>query len=368
MEELLRKKMRLHFRRLKSVATMKHRNSIVILLYTLAFVVIGLNCVAGPLPTSLASRKYRNKILLVTFLFGEKVANRRFLQMFVETAKTSGVDLAIVGSPRPSFALPANVRHIPITWAQLVDRLSSKVFDGQDLSRLKNAPGYKVNDFKPLFAFLFEDLVSGYDWWGHVDNDIILGNVRHFLSDEILDQNDIISRQLKNEEREDMHKRTWGALTLYRNKPEINELFRLAASPLQEIFDREETWAFDEWGQGGYYNSSMSSIIASNTDRLGIRWASFPIIWDGFCRGQPRCAECTLTYPPQRRPQSKLVSNLPSCPLGSKAPLCNNEVMLCHYQKFKDEVEQSLEDPNVRARIMKAGWLRVSSPEGFHAP
>jgi hypothetical protein len=296
----------------------------------------------------------KNKIVLLSYVFGETAANKGFLHMFIESAKSSGVDVAIVGSPKPPFKLPPNVRHVHVTWDQLVDKVSSKLLKGRELKDLRHAHFYKVNDFKPLSAFLFPEIVDGYDWWGHVDNDLILGDIRHFITDELLDQYDVLSPLMFN------NKQTYGPFTIYRNCKMMNELFRLAPRPMEDIFGRRYLWCFDEWGQGGQFNSSISAIINHHSKRLGIRKPTSPYIpfeWDGGCEDKPRCIECTLTIPPHGGPRPKLVLS-PN----------NEELVLCHYQNSKNSIEKSLKDPTVRDRIIKGGVMRVSSPEGFRVP
>jgi hypothetical protein len=47
-------------------------------------------------------------------------------------------------------------------------------------------------DLKPFFAYLFPQVGEGYDWWGHLDNDMLLGNVHHFVTPEMLRNYDMI--------------------------------------------------------------------------------------------------------------------------------------------------------------------------------
>jgi hypothetical protein len=55
-------------------------------------------------------------IVLVTFLFGKEAAEKSYLRMFIETVKTSGVDIVIVGDRYPPFDLPPNVKVFLTTW------------------------------------------------------------------------------------------------------------------------------------------------------------------------------------------------------------------------------------------------------------
>jgi hypothetical protein len=106
------------------------------------------------------------KVLLFTYLFGSEAANQPFLRVFVESAAGCGVDVVIVGDTAPPFSLPSNVRHIKISWRAFARRISDALFDGVVPKGLSKAPFYKIIDFKPLFAYLFPEVVDGYDWWG----------------------------------------------------------------------------------------------------------------------------------------------------------------------------------------------------------
>ncbi len=53
--------------------------------------------------------------------------------------------------------------------------------------------GYKFCDFKPAYGFLFDEIISGYDFWGHGDIDVIYGNIREFITDELMEVYDLIS-------------------------------------------------------------------------------------------------------------------------------------------------------------------------------
>jgi len=44
-----------------------------------------------------------------------------------------------------------------------------------------NTP-YKLNDFKPAYGFLFPEIFSQYDFWGHADIDMVYGNIRGIMT------------------------------------------------------------------------------------------------------------------------------------------------------------------------------------------
>ena len=50
-----------------------------------------------------------------------------------------------------------------------------------------NSP-YKLCDFKPSDGEVFEDYLNDYDYWGHCDVDLIWGDIRKFVTDELLEK------------------------------------------------------------------------------------------------------------------------------------------------------------------------------------
>jgi hypothetical protein len=305
-------------------------------------------------PRGEGSIKRKERIIMATFVFGDE---KKYLRMFLESVRYSGIDVVIVGDHHPSYELPPNVHHVLITWNELVDRVYQRIFNGEEPGDLRKAGFYKVVDMKPLFAHIFPEIVEDYDWWGHMDNDLILGNVTHFLTQDLLEQSDIIC-PIKD------HK-TWGPFMLYRNSKQINELFRLAELPLEQIIARKTPWFFDEWGQWAPRSldpkirskSSMSGIVETHAKRLGLRVrdgndiAGRLEVWSGPCSrsGKPRCAECVFSR-------------------GSITHVDGNTsepAMLCHYQHGKNNLVDSLQDQNKFESLALAGEFRVSIPEGF---
>ena len=147
-------------------------------------------------------------------------------------------------------APPKNVRVERTTLAGLRRRFAEAL----DCPIALDAP-YKLCDFKPAYGFLFPDLVDGYDFWAHADLDVIWGGLRTFLTEEILDRSDKVF--------------AGGHLSLFRNRPEVNEAFRGVTTdrPLdyRTVFGNPQAFAFDEWGPNW---NGMNAIVADNGLRL----------------------------------------------------------------------------------------------------
>jgi hypothetical protein len=130
-----------------------------------------------------------------------------------------------------SYPLPSNVKIRRTTLKQITE-IASKRLEVQ-----ANIPdGYKLCDFKPAYGLLFSDITNGYDFWGHCDIDIIFGDIREFITDEILDQFDVICPR---------HDWLTGCFLLYRNIPAINNLFRQSKDHIK-VFSNGFHYCFDE--------------------------------------------------------------------------------------------------------------------------
>lgn len=52
---------------------------------------------------------------------------------------------------------------------------------------------YKLCDVRPFYGYLYEEELTGYDFWGFCDIDLMFGNTSKFLSDKFLSKYDVIS-------------------------------------------------------------------------------------------------------------------------------------------------------------------------------
>lgn len=98
-----------------------------------------------------------------------------------------------------------------------------------------NTP-YKLCDFKIAYGKIFEDYLKGYDFWGPVDIDCLLGNIRDFLNDAFLDTYDFISvrREFPS-----------AFFSLYRNNGPMCNLF-MESKDWKRVYSSDIYYAFDE--------------------------------------------------------------------------------------------------------------------------
>jgi len=122
--------------------------------------------------------------------------------------------LIVCNVPAPDLPLPKNVR-FKVVKISKISKLASTAL-GFNCSLISTF-GYKLCDYKPAYGIIFESDITGYDYWGHCDLDIVWGNIRAFLTPEILLDNEIISSRARQ---------ISGHFTIYRNNTKINNLFR----------------------------------------------------------------------------------------------------------------------------------------------
>lgn len=127
--------------------------------------------------------------------------------------------------------LPPNVKFVNKTINDIKEIASKKFGFNVSIDH-----PYKLNDFKPAYAFLFPELTLNYDFWGHSDLDVIYGNIRNFLTDEMLHSYDFISTR---------HDYTTGCFCLYRNTEMVNTYFK-RSKDYKTIFSNARHFCFDE--------------------------------------------------------------------------------------------------------------------------
>jgi hypothetical protein len=95
---------------------------------------------------------------------------------------------------------------------------------------------YKLCDFKPAYGFIFSEILTSYDFWGHGDIDIMYGDIRGFMTDEILNSYDVVNTR---------HEFIAGSCCLFKNNKQMNTFF-MKSKDYKYVFTNAENFAFDE--------------------------------------------------------------------------------------------------------------------------
>jgi len=114
---------------------------------------------------------------------------------------------------------------------------------------------YKLCDFKPAYGYIFSEYIQGYDFWGQSDIDIIYGDIRKFMSEEVLNKYDFISMR---------HDYTTGCFALYRNNPLMTGIFKRSRD-FELVFTSSKHLCFDECNFVQDLLTAGKSIFEINT-------------------------------------------------------------------------------------------------------
>jgi FkbM family methyltransferase len=124
---------------------------------------------------------------------------------------------------------------------------------------------YSQVDLQPAFGVIFSEFIEDFEFWGHCDFDVVWGNVRGFITESLLQENDIISCRKEF---------LAGHLTLWKNKPEVNTLFQVV-SAYAEVFSSPECFSFDE----AVISTFLKSLITTANNRIRVHWPEQLIVW-----------------------------------------------------------------------------------------
>ena len=189
------------------------------------------------------------KIALIVPYFG-RFPN--YFQLWLNSCKINPtIDWMVYTDDKRKFDYPSNV-HVTYTTLQSIKQLAEEKLD----MPVNISMPYKLCDLKVVYGIIFQDDLVSYDFWGYCDVDVIWGNLRRFITDEMLSKYDRIFQ--------------WGHCCLMRNVPKVNYSFelekedvleyrRVLNSPLYCGFDEEKQIGklFEKYYKDTYYMETL---------------------------------------------------------------------------------------------------------------
>lgn len=172
----------------------------------------------------------KSKVVIITCYFGEFPW---YFSYFLHSCRFNPtVDFIIITDNKEALSnKPTNVKIIHKTIGEIKATASKELGFSVNIDY-----PYKLCDFKPAYGFLFPDVVNDYDFWGHGDIDVVYGNIRNFMTDEVLNYYDIISSR---------HDYITGTFCLFRNNEQMNTLF-MESRDYKQVLSKSEHFCFDE--------------------------------------------------------------------------------------------------------------------------
>lgn len=182
-----------------------------------------------------------HKIAIITCWMGEYPAYFPFWVKSCE--KNPHVDWFLIADRQPNIELPANIIFYEVSLRDFQERVKKELLsEGKGLTT-----PYKLCDFRPAYGILFRKELEGYTHWGHCDIDLVFGDFRAFINDDLLNKYDKIY--------------TKGHLGIYKNNDEVNKrcFHRGGVYPFSVVTENPNFYAFDEltgmeriYKRGGY--------------------------------------------------------------------------------------------------------------------
>jgi len=135
---------------------------------------------------------------------------------------------------------------------------------------------YKLCDFRPAFGEVFAAELTGYDFWGHCDLDVLFGRIRDHLPPEAFDADKVLIQ---------------GNFSLYRNTAEAAGWFRHEVDGIsyREVMATPAARYFDEM-------AGMQHVLRD----LGVRYWQQDVIFDLSFRRYRTRAELPAGRDPRR--------------------------------------------------------------------
>lgn len=130
--------------------------------------------------------KIEPSILLIVVYLGR---NPEWLSSYLRSCELNpSIDWLIMTDWKTIPKTPSNVRIKKITKGYIEKLIEKKTGTSVMISDPR-----KLCDFKPLYGKLFEKYLKGHDFWGFTDLDVIYGNIRKFIKNDMLQCYDVIT-------------------------------------------------------------------------------------------------------------------------------------------------------------------------------
>ena len=196
----------------------------------------------------------KNKICFIIPYFGEFPS---YFDLFLKSCKyNKDFDWLIFTDNTGNYEYPKNVKKIELTFEECKHIIQGKF---KEFAISLDTPK-KFCDYKPAYGYIFEEYLNGYEFWGYCDIDLIFGDLKKFITDDILNKYDRLF--------------SLGHLSLYRNNKDINTMFMRKINNeyrYKQVYQCKQMCVFDEWSK-----HSVNYIFLEN----GINIYSTDIIAD----------------------------------------------------------------------------------------
>ena len=183
------------------------------------------------------------KIAFIVPYFGKM---NNYFDLWLTSCKNNPtIDWIIFTDDKYKYKYPPNVKVHYITFEEMKNKVQSK-FD----FKISLSSPYKLCDYRVTYGEVFEEYLQEYDFWGYCDTDTIWGNIRKFITDDILEEYDKVLDS--------------GHFSIYKNNYTLNTAYKRLTCEncynYKEVFTNDDSYAFDEWGK----NKGINRLLLDN--------------------------------------------------------------------------------------------------------
>lgn len=153
------------------------------------------------------------RIAIINFYFGNK--KPEYMDYYISScAYNSDIDFYIFTDLDLHYE-NANIHIHKMKFKEFATIISTKIKSALEAKGISEnvviRHPYKIADYRPTFGLCLEEWLKDYDFWGYCDLDLIFGDIRRYLTDELMDKYDKLYEH--------------GHFSIIRNTKECNERF-----------------------------------------------------------------------------------------------------------------------------------------------
>lgn len=175
-------------------------------------------------------------IILIVPYFGKLPSN---FQLWLEGCRFNpSIDWLLFIDDSYPYSYPKNVTVI----YTYLKKIKKRIQELYPFPIMLERP-YKLCDYRVAYGEIFKEEIHTYQFWGYCDIDLLFGDIRKFITDDILETFEKIGFQ--------------GHLTIFRNSPDVVKRYRQNINTLptyKDIFTNPASCMFDEDIIDAYYD------------------------------------------------------------------------------------------------------------------
>lgn len=115
----------------------------------------------------------------------------------------------------------------------------------------------KLCDLRPAYGKIFEEYIEGTDFWGFCDIDVIWGDIRKYITNELLENNEIVSSRKEA---------ISGHFTIFKNNAAINNYYKNLPEFNHILTCEKYMWAEEQL---------LTNYLKANKSDLAIYWNEY---------------------------------------------------------------------------------------------